>query len=200
MKNKQLLIIFAKNATLGKVKTRLASSIGKDLALKVYRSLLEHTETVSLDLCNADIHIYYTDTIVHDRWPEQEKFIQKGMDLGERMKNAFEDSFDRGYNRVIGIGTDLPDLSSDTLQTGLDALETHHTVFGPAKDGGYYLLGMNQMIPKIFENKPWSTETLLQETEKELIQLGYTVKRLQTMNDIDTIEDLKASRLSTFLD
>lgn len=82
------------------------------------------------------------------------------------------------------------------MQAGLDALTTNDAVFGPAEDGGYYLIGMNRMIPCIFENKPWSQEELLTVTLNDLKKEGHSVTILQPLNDIDTLEDLRKSSIS----
>ena len=129
-------------------------------------------------------------------WPNNEKFVQRGNDLGERMMNAFDDSFNKGYKRVIGVGSDLPDLSAEIMTQGIEQLKENDTVFGPSEDGGYYLIGMTKLIPQIFENKAWSTESLLDDTQIELKELGYSIELLQTLNDVDTIEDLRNSSIA----
>lgn len=195
MKQRQLLIVFAKNIVLGKVKTRLAKTQGDTFAFNVYHRLVKITERESLLVEDADVHVYFSDVIVKGKWPNEQKFVQQGESLGDRMKHAFQQGFDAGYERIIGVGADLPDLSADVMQEGLAALENNDTVFGPSEDGGYYLIGMRTMIPQIFENKPWSTEGLLDLTLDELKSLGYSNERLRMLNDVDTIEDLKASWL-----
>ena len=195
MKHKQLLIVFAKNSVRGKVKTRLAKTKGDDFAFDVYRRLVAITEQATMKVRDTDIHVYFSDTIDSDSWPKTQKYVQKGMDLGARMQDAFQRGFDKGYERIIGIGTDLPDLSAEVLQEGLAQLESHDTVFGPSEDGGYYLIGMRQMLPMIFEDKPWSTERLLSLTVRQLNANNLSVATLHTLNDIDTIEDLRSSWL-----
>jgi rSAM/selenodomain-associated transferase 1 len=191
-----LLIVFAKNPELGKVKTRLAASIGDQAAFDIYLQLLDITAKATEGVENCDTHIYFTSYTESDIWKGKQKFLQTGNDLGERMQDAFQKSFDQGYKRVIGIGTDLPSLSSDILSNALRELEQNDTVFGPSEDGGYYLLGMSQMIDPIFENKPWSTEDLLDLTIKELKDLEFTTALLERLNDVDTLEDLKRSELN----
>lgn len=196
MRSENLLIVFAKNIVLGKVKTRLAKSVGDTEAFNVYRQLVEITERESLKMENCDVHIYFSDVVLNALWPNNEKFIQRGNDLGEKMMNAFDDSFKLGYKRVIGVGSDLPDLSVEIMTDGLQFLQSNDTVFGPSEDGGYYLIGMTKLIPEIFTNKAWSTDTLLDETRTELSELGYSCQLLEELNDVDTLEDLKASSLA----
>ena len=196
MQSENLLIVFAKNIVLGKVKTRLAKTIGDNEAFNVYVHLVKITERESLKMENCDVHIYFSDVVLKALWPGNQKYVQVGNGLGERMKNAFDSSFKLGYKRVIGIGSDLPDLNADVMNRGLKSLQSNDTVFGPSEDGGYYLIGMNQMISEIFIDKAWSTETLLNETKLELDALGYSCELLEELNDVDTIEDLKTSSIA----
>ena len=130
------------------------------------------------------------------KWIGNEKFVQSGNDLGQKMLNAFIDGFEDGYTNIVGVGTDIPDLNSDIIISGFSALENSDTVFGPAEDGGYYLVGMNVLLPFIFENKVWSSDNLLEITIEEIGLKGYTSNKLIELNDIDTLEDLKTSSIS----
>ena len=190
---KSLVIVFAKNQVEGTVKTRLARSIGNFAALEVYKELLKITEEATSEL-PVDTWIYYSNEIDHSQWPQAEKRIQQGDDLGLRMKNAFNDAFSANYQQVVLIGSDLPDMSSTIILQAFDALSTHEAVFGPAEDGGYYLIGLNGIIDSLFINKPWSQPHLLKETLNELDRLKHSYVQLPFLNDIDTIEDLLASR------
>ena len=194
--SENLVIIFVKNVTLGKVKTRLAKSIGDDEAFNVYQYLFNITESESLKVKNSDLHIYFSDKIIESVWPKKEKFIQSGNDLGERMMNAFEFGFKKGYKHIIGIGSDLPDLKAELLDLAIKKLKTSDTVMGPSFDGGYYLIGMKKFMPFLFQNKPWSENNLLKITAKEILQKGYSLDKLTLLNDIDNIEDLKNSSIS----
>lgn len=194
--NENLLIVFVKNSRLGKVKTRLAKSIGDNAAFEVYTHLVEITERETAKLENCDVHIYFSESLVENQWPGKTKFVQQGEDLGQRMRNAFSNSFAAGYKHVLGVGSDLPDLNASIISKGFLALTQFSTVFGPADDGGYYLIGMNSLQNCIFENKPWSTENLLELTKTELQQNDITVCLLETLNDIDTIEDLQQSSIA----
>ena len=194
--SENLVIVFAKNIILGKVKTRLAKTVGDNAAFDVYKHLIDITERETLRMENCDVHIYFSDTVINAKWSNNDKFVQEGNDLGERMQHAFKQSFDSGYKRVIGIGSDLPDLNAEIMTEALDKLKTHDTVFGPSEDGGYYIIGMNRLIPQIFENKSWSTDVLLDQTLEELNVLNYTTVLLKPLNDVDTLEDLKNSSIA----
>ena len=195
MRSTNLLIVFAKNIELGKVKTRLAKTVGNEQALEIYSHLFQLTETIALQSQEWDVHIYFSDKIDHKNYTNCLKFVQQGSDLGERMHHAFAEGFEQGYARIVGIGTDLPDLSTSILTEAFVALEDKHVVIGPAQDGGYYLIGMNQCVDNVFQNKPWSTESLFEVTLAELNQLNYTVEILEQLNDIDTFEDFLHSNL-----
>ncbi|MCB9223019.1 MAG: TIGR04282 family arsenosugar biosynthesis glycosyltransferase [Crocinitomicaceae bacterium] len=195
--SEDLIIVFTKNLIPGKVKTRLAASIGDDGAFEVYKELLDITEKVTGKIDNADLHIYYSDQIDEYHWKDKPKFVQKGSDLGERMQQAFEHSFSMGYRRVIGIGSDLPDINTRILIQALESLHDKKTVFGKAKDGGYYLLGMVNLYDCIFIDKSWSTDQLLKQTLDELIVKDISFDILAELSDIDTLEDLKGSTIST---
>jgi len=190
-KSDALLIIFTKNPELGKVKTRLAKSIGNKAALDIYKFLLSHTVSVTKSL-EVDKIVYYSEEIPdEDLWPSESfnKKVQSGRDLGEKMKNAFQETFNSGYRRVIIVGSDLLDLSRDDLEQAFLELKKNDVVIGPAEDGGYYLLGMKSLNSEVFKNKAWSTSSVLSDTLKDLE--GKKIKILETRNDIDEIQDLE---------
>ncbi|WP_417871293.1 TIGR04282 family arsenosugar biosynthesis glycosyltransferase [Winogradskyella sp.] len=187
-----LVIVFVKNTKLGSVKTRLAKTIGDFAALEVYKALLKVTQNAISGL-DADTHIYFSKEIETNTWTKHKKQLQQGKDLGERMLNAFKDGFNSGYKNIILIGSDLPDISSFHIENGFKSLQKSNMVFGPAEDGGYYLVGMSNLVTDIFCNKPWSQPSLLEETLQELHSLNVSVSKLETLNDIDTYEDLIAS-------
>lgn len=189
---KDLLIVFVKNIKLGKVKTRLAKTIGDQGAFEVYRQLVKITELVTQNI-SVDKCIYFSDAVIETKWKNETKAIQQGADLGERMKNAFAKGFSDGYERIVLIGSDLPDISSTQIKKGFNALQKAEVTFGPAEDGGYYLIGLSELKACVFENKPWSKSNLLEKTLMELKQKNINFKLLETLNDIDTFEDLEAS-------
>ena len=194
MKSEQLVIIFVKNVKAGMVKTRLAKTIGNEEAVFVYTRLLDITEQATAPL-KMNKRISFSETRMESRWPHDEKTVQNGVDLGERMKNAFKNGFADGYKKIVLIGSDLPEISSVIIEDAFSQLNNADTVFGPADDGGYYLIGMSEMNSCIFENKPWSQPNLLEKTLAELRENKITTHLLSTLNDVDTFEDLKNSCL-----
>lgn len=190
---KNLVIVFVKNIKLGTVKTRLAKTIGNQGAFDVYKALVDLTEKATTPI-KADKRVYFSNAIVDEQWQDFKKFVQKGDDLGTRMKNAFKKGFEDGYERIVIIGSDLPDITTSHLEKGLQALKTNDVVLGPAIDGGYYLIGQTKNHDFIFDNMPWSASHLLETTFQKLKSNNVTFETLETLNDIDTIEDLEASR------
>nr|WP_279346161.1 TIGR04282 family arsenosugar biosynthesis glycosyltransferase [Gramella oceanisediminis] len=184
------MIIFTKNPERGKVKTRLAKDIGDQKALEIYKFLLEHSRKVTSKLA-VDKQVWYSNKISeNDIWDNElfSKRLQEGSDLGERMELAFKKGFAEGYKQIVIIGTDLFDLKTSDLEMAFSALDDHDYVIGPAKDGGYYLFGMNSLNSKVFRKKNWSTSTVLDDTLEDL--LNFKLKILRTQNDIDVLDDL----------
>ena len=185
------LIIFIKNPETGKVKTRLAKDIGNENALTIYKHLLAHTRKIAIEV-KAKRFLFYAEKIsLRDDWPETDfkKFVQQGDDLGLRMFNAFEKAF-LNSQKVIIIGSDCMELTPDIIEKAFLELNNHDFVIGPAKDGGYYLLGMKVIEHRLFQNKNWSTQTIAADTLKDISDLNKTCYILPQLSDIDTIEDL----------
>jgi len=187
-----VLIIFVKNPVLGNVKTRLAGVLGEAIALNIYQILLKHTCLITSGVF-ADKYVFYSEYINHDDlWKGEvyKKELQDGNDLGERMKNAFEMLFQKGYREVVIIGSDCYDLTEEIIMIAFDRLKQKDVVLGPAKDGGYYLLGMKVFIPQLFTGKSWSTKKVLRETLTDIKSLNYSVYELPVLNDVDNPEDI----------
>ncbi len=189
-KEEDLIIIFTRNPELGKVKTRLAKSIGNKSALNIYRFLLNHTEQTIRNL-DCDKAIYYSVKVRdNDIWNTSiyQKHQQKGDDLGIRMHHAFKGSFSKGYKKVVIVGSDLYDLKAEIINKAFEHLDKNDIVIGPAEDGGYYLLGMKILISKVFQNKDWGTSTVFQNTINDL--QSESVFLLEELNDIDVYDDI----------
>jgi hypothetical protein len=190
----RLLMIFVKNLIPGMVKTRLAKDIGIDKALDVYQELVHHTHKITRKL-EMDKAVYYSEYVeIEDVWDQGDFKLtsQKGNTLGEKMSTAFDEAFD-SYKKVVIIGSDCYDLSAKHIKLAFEMLEEHDLVVGPAKDGGFYLLGMNEYYPQLFKDKEYSTEKVLEELLSEAEELELSVYKLPVLNDVDTLEDLKAT-------
>lgn len=177
---------------MGKVKTRLAAAIGDEQALEIYLKLLKMTYDATAPL-NCLKHVCYSERIVEqDLWQGDlyKKHVQGNGDLGEKMLGAFNGVFDRGAEKMVIIGSDCPQLTTEILETAFEKLDKYDVVIGPAKDGGYYLLGMKVPLPMLFKNKEWSTDSVFADTILDLMDMGLTYFRLPELSDVDTIYDL----------
>ncbi|MBB1286018.1 TIGR04282 family arsenosugar biosynthesis glycosyltransferase [Flavisolibacter sp. BT320] len=190
---KEALLIFAKNLVPGKVKTRLAATIGNDRAFAVYKQLLHHTAAVTRRL-PVDKLVFYSDFIEEaDCWKGAfQKHLQNGASLGERMENAFVVAFNKGYEKVVIIGTDIPALDEEIIRAAFDALNQIDVVIGPANDGGYFLLGMKTNHPGLFHNIEWSTSAVYSATVSKIKERELTYHCLPTFTDVDEEKDLYA--------
>tara|TARA_B100000767_G_C19770771_1_gene539860 strand:+ start:3401 stop:4006 length:606 start_codon:yes stop_codon:yes gene_type:complete len=190
---KELLLIFTKNPQLGKVKTRLAKTIGDEKALFIFSKLVNKTSRV-VEQVSVHKSLYYSDLIDdQDIWEGRvsDKNIQEGNCLGERMANAFIKGFEDGFNRIIVIGTDLWNIDTQIIKKAFKALKNKDGVIGPATDGGYYLLGLSRWIPQVFDGKNWGTASVFDDTVADF--KNNTLVQLETKNDVDYFEDLKTN-------
>ncbi|MES2797993.1 MAG: TIGR04282 family arsenosugar biosynthesis glycosyltransferase [Bacteroidota bacterium] len=186
------LIIFIKNPEKGKVKTRLADSVGEDKALEIYEILLNKTLEIVTNV-NCKKFLYYSDKVVkEDKWNNNLfiKKLQKGNNLGERMLHAFSEVFaEDGIKNVAIIGSDCPSLPSTFIEKAFDELRYNSFVIGPAYDGGYYLLAMRALRYEIFEKIIWSGPYVLSDTLKKINKMVNTYYLLPALPDVDTLED-----------
>lgn len=193
----RLIAVLTRNPVAGMVKSRLAASVGPETALEVYRKLRNHTAEV-LRTCHAEKAVFYSNEI-----PDEDcfveigalSFLQKNDEFGQRMRHTFTTGFSLGFLRVVLIGTDCPDIDAAIIDSAFDALDSFDAVLGPARDGGFYLIGLNCDRPELFVNRTWSHEHVLQETLHILDKTGATFTLLPELQDIDTFEDLRQSRL-----
>ena len=188
---KDAVIIFVRNPELGKVKTRLAATVGDDHALDIYCQQLNHTMEQASEI-DADKFVYYHQQItVDDIWNGNGfyKKLQAGESLGDKMKAAFDEIFKLGYKNIMVIGSDCLQLNSTIINAGFSLLDEHDTVIGPAKDGGYYLLGMKKNYEFLFDNKTWSTESVFDESMKDMGQHHLSTGLLPVLTDVDTEAD-----------
>ncbi len=197
---KNALLIFIKNPVKGRVKTRLARTVGDEKALEIYLELSKITRMYAEMLRDVQCYVFYSDHIdFTDDWREPHfiKRVQTGRDLGERIFHAFE-SVLKLHEKVCIIGSDCPTLNNEILQQAFDALGTHDFVIGPSTDGGYYLLGMsntatasseNDSVGYLFEEMPWSTARVFAETRERILQHEKTPAVLPELTDIDEEAD-----------
>ena len=191
------LAVMAKAPIAGEVKTRLVPPLTQEQAADLYRALLlDQLEHLS-GLTVAELYLVFApNSAAPLMWqlapPNFYCFAQRSGDLGERMNAAFIDLWQLGHRSVVVIGSDLPALPLDFFGTafGLLATSAHQVVLGPSRDGGYYLVGMNQPTPEMFQNMTWSHNQVLAQTMERLARLGIAAELLPTWFDLDTVEDL----------
>jgi len=185
-----LLMVFVRNPQLGTVKTRLAATVGDKVALEIYIELMRHTAEVTHKV-SADKKVFYSEKIEqHDVWTEMNfsKALQTKGNLGQRMENAFRTAFEKGYKKVLIVGSDLYSLKTSHIEKALHQLDKKEVVIGPAQDGGYYLLGLKKNLPALFCNKSWGISTVLKETLNDLKLKSIFL--MEPLNDIDNFDDL----------
>ena len=186
----QVLIIFVKNPELGKVKTRIAKTAGNERALQIYIELMKHTRKIALATDASRLLFYSQEINRADDWSNEDfqKHLQVETDLGGRMSAAFAEAF-KSHDKVVIIGSDCASLTPKIVQEAFDALDKNDFVVGPTFDGGYYLLGMRNFQPSVFENVEWSTESVFPTTIERINALDASYHLTERLSDIDFEED-----------
>jgi len=191
---KKAIIIFQKNLELGKVKTRIAATVGDENALKIYTILVNHTHA-EIQKTEADKFLFFSNYLDEDvKWSHCNLHEQEGNDLGLRMFNAINKVKAMGVESIVVIGTDCYEFTSKHLNDAFLALESNDYCIGPAIDGGYYLIGTNRADEEVFLNKEWSTATVFEEAKANIKAIGKSVGILEILPDVDYEEDLKTLR------
>ena len=193
----RVLLAFVRAPESGRVKTRLAAAIGDRAALRVYVRLAEHTlgEARVLAAEGVEVRVHHApgdaDAAVRAWLGQGLAYLpQAEGDLGMRMRDAFARAFADGAERVVIVGSDLPEISAPLLRRAFDLLDGCSAVVGPARDGGYYLLGLTGMVGGIFEGIEWSTPGVLAATLERLRAAGVEPAMLEMLADVDTVQDL----------
>jgi rSAM/selenodomain-associated transferase 1 len=187
-----VLVVFARCPEPGRVKTRLARTVGDDAAAALYAAFVEDLRA---RFAGAPFAVRWAvappDTGFAARFaiPIEETFAQQGGDLGARMETAFARARDAGFARTVLIGSDMPQLACATVERAFAALDRADVVLGPARDGGYYLVAARRPLD-VFTGVAWSTSTVLAATCSRATELGLTVELLDRDFDVDEASDL----------
>jgi uncharacterized protein len=191
------LIVFTRYPAAGKVKTRLIPALGEEGAAALHKKMAEHTISQvralqRLAACDLEVWFVGGDLALMQGWlGEDLRYqLQPDGDLGDRMRLSFQSIFDRGYKKAAIVGTDCPGLTTKILAQSFDALEDNSIALGPAIDGGYYLIGLQYLIPELFTGITWSNANVLQDTLKIATDLGIVPTLLPYLADIDLPQDL----------
>jgi uncharacterized protein len=192
------LLLFAKQPVPGAVKTRLSPAISAADAAELYGCMLADTVAVVAGLQGTTLVLCYAPApgaaaYFRENFPTVQQFPQEGDDLGERLSNAFALLFARGFTAVAAIGSDAPHVPPAYLAEAfrLVATAAADVVFGPADDGGYYLVAMPTLHSRLFRDIPWSCQDTLAASEAVAADLGLQVRRLPLWHDLDTVQDLQ---------
>jgi uncharacterized protein len=197
MTNQNKLIIFTRFPEPGTTKTRLICALGAGGAADLHRQMTERVVGMARELRASagiafEIKFFGGDDSRMRQWlgNDLEYSGQIGSNLGERMDHAFKEAIEQGCDRVVVVGSDCPGLTADILKDAFEALDHHPVVLGPASDGGYYLIGLQQRLSNIFQDIPWGTGKVLEATRKALSSHEVSCMLLEKLSDVDTPEDL----------
>jgi rSAM/selenodomain-associated transferase 1 len=194
------VVVYGREPIPGRVKTRLAASVGGTVAARIYGLLLEHAVQVALGT-RAQVVLALAEP-PSGGWscgggvPVE---VQVGADLGQRMANTFARRFAGGCSEVVVVGSDCPAMTVRHLDDALARLATIPAVLGPATDCGYWLVGQRQPGADLFSGIPWSVPDTLDATRRRLRQLGATWEELEPLRDIDNRDDLECELASDSL-
>jgi len=191
------LIVFTRYPEPGKSKTRLIPALGPEGAADLHRQMCEHTLSWARRVrSGSEVSVeIYIDGEGQDRFRkwlgDDVPYRSQGKgSLGARMNRSFQDSFRAGMAKVVVVGTDCPGLSEGEVQGAFLALEENDLVLGPAKDGGYYLIGLRRPAEELFKGIPWGAEKVLSHTLRVAQSLALKTFLLDPLGDVDRPEDL----------
>jgi hypothetical protein len=192
-----LTIIFAKEPVPGQVKTRLTPPLSPEMACRLYQCFLEDIIEETARVPGMEPALAYTPAGAQGFFqglapPGLRLVAQEGQNLGERQARAFAWGFAWGFEAVLVRGSDTPDLPGDIMLEAREKLRAGpaQVVLGPSPDGGYYLIGLKTLYPRLFEGLCWSSESVLADTLSRCQELNLQVHLLPTWRDIDTYADL----------
>jgi uncharacterized protein len=198
------LILFARYPIPGRVKTRLIPALGAEGAAALHRRLVLRTLRTAHIACRAapaGLEVRFdggTEQAMSHWVGDNARFLpQSAGDLGERMARAFEASFCSRSPATVIVGSDCPSLTPDIITTAFARLTESPVVLGPAKDGGYYLIGLRRPMPELLRGIPWGTDRVLADSLAVLQRQGSKAALLEPLEDIDRPEDLPAWRRIT---
>jgi rSAM/selenodomain-associated transferase 1 len=195
---KDCILVFVRSPVVGKVKTRLGKTLSAETVLQIYKAFgKDVTETVKNHAEHIRIYFYPPegkDAVMSWLGDEFHYLPQRGDHLGDRMQNAFADTFSDGFYRVVLVGTDIPDLPGSIIDQAFKKLSRHPSVVGPAIDGGYYLIGFKKkdFLTRVFDDIPWGTGHVLDKTLSIFKSANHNLHLLKSWQDTDNCEDLEA--------
>lgn len=192
-----MIVVFAKAPVTGQAKTRLAPRLGEWGAARLQARLVRHALRTALAAGGGPVELHGTSRHALFR-PIRHFRLQRGADLGRRMHHALVDAL-RRHRRVVLIGTDCPALTPRDLRRAEHLLKgACDAVLVPAEDGGYALIALRRISPRLFDGVAWGTADVYRQTVARMDALGYRWRALRTLWDIDRPEDLERLRSLRF--
>jgi rSAM/selenodomain-associated transferase 1 len=193
------LIVVAKKPKPGFTKTRLCPPFLPEEAAEFYRCLMLDTLKLAAQLKGVDHTLAYTPSqaaaYFHNLMPDGFRLTaQRGSNLGERLADALAYHFKLGYRKVVIMNSDGPTLPLTNLEQAFSKLDHADVTLGMGHDGGYYLIGMKQHQPEIFEDIAWSTTNVISQTLTACHRLLLKVHQLPVWYDVDVEADLERLR------
>lgn len=198
------LMLFARLPEPGRTKTRMTGgALDAGAAAELYQAFLDDCVELCREVEAEDRELWVVrrtgaERVLGSRYPDLELRWQPEGDLGARLKGAFATAFSEGADRALIIGSDLPTLPGDHLRRGFERLAERPLVLGPARDGGYYAVGLRRSAwPRaagLFRDIPWSTARVLEATRARAAWLGLRAAELPTWYDVDEPRDLDRLR------
>ncbi|WP_199316329.1 TIGR04282 family arsenosugar biosynthesis glycosyltransferase [Tolypothrix sp. FACHB-123] len=194
---KQHLIVFTRYPEPGKTKTRMIPALGDVGAADLQKQMTEYTVSQVKELqkiaeVSCEVRFAGGNLQLMQDWLGLDLVYQSQGegDLGDRLARSLSDAFQSGREQVIIIGTDCPGVNSQLLTKAFEQIRSFDLVIGPAIDGGYYLIGLRQLIPNLFANIDWGTPQVLQQTVNIAEKLNLSKIYLPALSDVDYPEDL----------
>lgn len=199
---KEALVIFAKAPLVGQVKTRLIGALTPEQATELYVCFLQDTfammEAVQMEREQLSLVLCYTPADEIEAFEAADLdgcllLAQRGQDMGERLANCCADLLSSGFHSLVILGADSPTVQPEVVYEAFEQLtQPSAVVVGPATDGGYYLLGLNQLHPELFAQINWGSAEVLAQTQARAAALQLTVSLLPAGLDIDIPADLES--------
>jgi len=191
-----ILIIIAKEPQVGSTKTRLSPPLELSQAAALFEALLEDTIDLAASLEGIDLAVAVTPPestgYFERKTPEGTLLIPVTCaDIGDCLKQVFEELFERGYPKVLAFNSDGPSLPTEYIHRAVELLEAQDVVFGPSDDGGYYLVGLKKLYTEIFNDIHWSTPRVMEQSLAKAEAANLRVALLPEWYDVDTAEDLE---------
>ena len=197
------LCVFTRWPQPGTTKTRLIPELGEEGAANLQREMTEHALSVAR---RASMTRPFHIEVRYEGGDKKKirEWLGEGLscrpqsdgDIGKRMSSALSDAFDGGVERCVVVGTDVPGITTNIITDAFEKLDENDLVLGPAKDGGYYLVGLRkkavgEAVPYIFEKVPWSTEVVLETTLEKARNKSLETAVLGELSDVDEPDELE---------